>query len=123
LHRKKGNRWKAFTLGVKPQAHFVGWTGLVNTLVIEQFAGFHRRNGQRFVQPRFPAASAGKSYALRLPGEALALDFNVRAPDQVRVTVRAPGTYFECEVGFGETVPIDAVPDPSPIPSSCATVT
>ena len=112
LHRKKGNRWKAFTLGVKPQANFVGWTGLVNTLVIEQFTGFHRQNGQRFVQPRFPVASVGKSYSLRLPGEELALDFNVLALDRVRVTVRAPGRYFECEAGFGEIVPIDSPPPP-----------
>ncbi len=35
LHRKKGNLWKKLTLGSKPVKDFVGWTGLVNTLVIE----------------------------------------------------------------------------------------
>ena len=110
LHRKKGNRWKAFTLGVKPQSDFVGWTGLVNTLVIEQFAGFHRQDGNRFVQPRFPEAAVGKAYSLRLPGEALALDFNVLSAERVRITVRSPGRCFECEAAFGESVSIDAPP-------------
>lgn len=110
LHRKKGNRWKAFTLGVKPQTEFVGWTGLVNTLVVEQFAGFHRDNGIRYVQPRFPEAARGKAYALRLPGEALALDFSVLAPDHVRVTVRTPERYFEHQLGFGERLAIDPPP-------------
>jgi glycogen debranching enzyme len=35
LHRKKGNWWKALTLGTKPVKNFVGWTGLVNSLVHE----------------------------------------------------------------------------------------
>lgn len=107
LYRKKGNRWKAFTLGVKPQADFVGWTGLVNTLVIEQFAGFHRENGRRFVQPRFPPAAVGKAYALRLPGENLALDFCVLGPDSVRVTIRTPTQCVEALVAFGERAAID----------------
>jgi len=33
LHRKRGNRWKALTLGTGPQRDFVGWTGLVNNLL------------------------------------------------------------------------------------------
>jgi len=45
----------------------------VNTLVLEQLAGFHWRDGKRFVQPRFPRESVGKGYSLRLPGEALAI--------------------------------------------------
>lgn len=107
LYRKKGNRWKAFTLGVKPQSEFVGWTGLVNTLVIEQLVGFHQHNGERFVQPRFPEASVGRGYALRLPGEGLALDFAVLSANAVRVTVRSPGRCFECEAKFGERIAID----------------
>lgn len=35
LHRKKGNLWKKITLGSKPVKNFVGWTGLVNVLVLE----------------------------------------------------------------------------------------
>jgi neutral trehalase len=35
LHRKKGNWWKKLTLGSKPVKNFVGWSGLVNALVIE----------------------------------------------------------------------------------------
>lgn len=36
LTRKKGNLYKRLTLGSKPVAGFVGWTGLVNNLAIEQ---------------------------------------------------------------------------------------
>lgn len=113
LHRKKGNRWKAFTLGVKPQADFVGWTGLVNTLVIEQLAGFHRENGRRFVQPRFPPSAVGKAYSLRLPGESLALDFCVQGVDSVRVSIRTPSRCFEAPAAFGERIAIDPA-DPQP---------
>jgi len=35
LTRKKGNLYKQITLGSKPVKNFVGWTGLVNTLLIE----------------------------------------------------------------------------------------
>ena len=35
LHRKKGNWWKKLTLGPKPVKDFVGWSGLVNALVVE----------------------------------------------------------------------------------------
>lgn len=40
LHRKKGNLWKKITLGSKPVKNFVGWTGLVNNLLIEFGADF-----------------------------------------------------------------------------------
>ncbi len=35
LTRKKGNLYKQITIGNKPVKNFVGWTGLVNTLLIE----------------------------------------------------------------------------------------
>jgi hypothetical protein len=108
LHRKKGNRWKAFTLGTKPQPDFVGWTGLVNTLVVEQFFGFHRREGKRFFRPALPPAAAGKGFSLRLPGEGLSCDVEARGPDAFRVTVRHAGGVTETHCGFGDLVPVDS---------------
>jgi hypothetical protein len=35
LTRKKGNLYKRLTLGAKPVAHFVGWTGLVNNVAVD----------------------------------------------------------------------------------------
>lgn len=35
LTRKKGNLVKRITLGAKPVAHFVGWTGLVNNVAVD----------------------------------------------------------------------------------------
>ncbi|MHA1393970.1 MAG: MGH1-like glycoside hydrolase domain-containing protein [Promethearchaeota archaeon] len=40
LNRKKGNFLKKITLGNKPVKKFVGWSGLVNTLLIEDFLSF-----------------------------------------------------------------------------------
>ena len=59
LHRKRGNLWKRLTLGAKPVADFVGWSGLVNTLLIENMLGL--RNGSRGVEitPRFPPQAEG----------------------------------------------------------------
>ncbi len=115
LHRKKGNRWKAFTLGTKPQSGFVGWTGLVNTLVIDQFFGFHRRDGLRHLCPRFPTAAAGNSYALRLPTERLAVEVTVFADHTMRVSVRkANSDLVETHCRFGEVVPIDQTVSPTP---------
>ncbi len=108
LHRKKGNRWKAFTLGVKPQPDFVGWTGLVNTLVIEQLFGFHWKDGRRYVQPRFPEEAVGKGYSLRLPSEAVAVDVAVLTSREVRVSLRTEKAELnETRCAFGEAVAID----------------
>lgn len=114
LFRKKGNRWKALTLGSKPQSGFVGWTGLVNTLVIEQLFGFHYIEGQRRLCPRFPKAAVGKAYYLRLPNESLALGVEVIGQDQTRIVIRKPRAgWQESYCRFGEAVDID---HPSEIP-------
>ncbi|MEW6038851.1 MAG: trehalase family glycosidase [Pseudomonadota bacterium] len=111
LHRKQGNRWKAFTLGTKPQPDFIGWTGLVNTLVIEQFFGFHRREGARYLQPRFPAAATGLGFSLRLPGEDLSLDVAVLQEETLRVSIRTRAGVREEFCGFGQPLAIDSHPE------------
>jgi hypothetical protein len=67
LNRKRGNRWKAMTLGRTPVIDFVGWTGLVNTLAIEALFGARLENGRRIMQPRFPKRAVGRTFTLSLP--------------------------------------------------------
>lgn len=88
LHRKKGNRFKRLTLGSKPVSEFVGWTGLVNTLVIEELMGFGREHGQTLIRPNFPKQAEGLGFALRLPQEKLALSIDVLAGGQTRCMLR-----------------------------------
>lgn len=73
LHRKRGNRWKAFTLGSGPQKDFVGWSGLVNTLVIEVLFGFRRSEDKVVLHPRFPAAAEGRTFTVTLPLDGLSI--------------------------------------------------
>jgi neutral trehalase len=39
LTRKKGSLWKLLTLGNRPVADFIGWTGLVNNVIVEVILG------------------------------------------------------------------------------------
>ncbi|MFP4541197.1 MAG: MGH1-like glycoside hydrolase domain-containing protein [Opitutales bacterium] len=66
LERKKGNRWKAFTLGTGPQRDFVGWTGLVNTLVIEVLCGWTREDDEDRLRPRLPPPTRDSTWHLQL---------------------------------------------------------
>jgi len=67
LERKKGNLFKYVTLGTKPVSDFVGWTGLVNTLVIEDLIGYARKGDQVWLAPTLPVATAGIRFTVRLP--------------------------------------------------------
>lgn len=68
LTRKKGNFWKQVTLGGKPVAKFVGWTGLVNTLLIELVVGYSRdADGTVHLHPHLPAEWQGRTITLELP--------------------------------------------------------
>jgi neutral trehalase len=54
LSRKKGNFYKQLTLGCKPVKNFCGWTGLVNTLLLEMVLGIRRIDGKTEVSPALP---------------------------------------------------------------------
>ena len=75
LQRKKGNWWKAFTLGTGPQKDFVGWTGLVNVLVIEALFGISLTAERITIRPAFPLSAAGSCFQLTLPVVDLELRF------------------------------------------------
>ncbi len=65
LTRKKGNLFKQITLGGKPVSNFVGWTGLINSLLIESVIGFNRQ--ENAIRPCLPAELKGKKLILGFP--------------------------------------------------------
>jgi len=107
LDRKRGNRWKALTLGKAPQTEFVGWTGLVNTIVIEFLFGFRWEEGKRLVQPCFPKECAGLGFSLRLPAEEISIDFDIFEHDHYRGAVRRLDGTREFDARFGDVIDID----------------
>lgn len=107
LHRKRGNRWKRLTLGTKPRPEFVGWTGLVNTLVVEHLVGFRWEGGRRVLRPQFPPQAEGLGFSVRLPAEDLAISLEVCKDQRTRGTARSPAGVRAFEVAFGEAVRLD----------------
>ncbi len=104
LHRKRGNLWKRLTLGAKPVADFVGWSGLVNTLLIENMLGL--RDGSRGVEitPRFPPQAEGLKFSLNLPRYELLIELNILHEGAVAGSSRAPKGTVSFEAKFGVTV-------------------
>jgi len=88
LHRKKGNQFKKLTLGSKPVSEFVGWSGLVNTLVIEELIGFRKEAGQILIRPNFPKSAEGLGFSLRLPQEKLAISIDLLPGGHARCMLR-----------------------------------
>jgi len=110
LHRKRGNLWKRLTLGSQPVTEFVGWSGLVNTLVIETLFGLQRTPHGVRIQPRFPPRAAGLRFSLNLPSDELLIELEVQASGAVTGQSRSGkrSTLFHAE--FGRTVELAAEP-------------
>lgn len=104
LHRKRGNRWKKMTLGSGPVADFVGWTGLVNTMVTEHLFGLHGALSSRAIRPRFPASATGMRFTLDLPEEALRITAEVGPERAVRGRIEGPAHHRAFTAAFGEKV-------------------
>jgi glycogen debranching enzyme len=109
LTRKRGNWWKRLTLGGGPQREFVGWSGLVNTLVIEGLFGFSSEDGRRVLRPRFPEAAAGAVLRLVLPAERLTVEIAVEAAESYSGFVQGGEGVRGFAANFGEAVEIDAL--------------
>ena len=135
LRRKDGNWWKALTLGRSPQREFVGWTGLVNNLLLEVLLGLKLGPDQRSLCPRLPPTCRGMRLEIDLPVAGLDPDRDpIRPPDgpeqsrppadphpcsrfQVRLrmldndrfegSVSHQGKVAHFRAGFAERVPID----------------
>lgn len=88
LQRKKGNWWKAFTLGTGPQKDFVGWSGLVNVLVVEALFGLQIAAGELVLRPGFPLALVGGQFKLTLPQQALTLSVQITPEHRYRIELR-----------------------------------
>lgn len=102
LHRKRGNLYKQVTLGGKPQPNFVGWTGLVNTLVIEDLVGLKKAPGKRWIAPRFPDQAKGASYKLNLPAEKIVIEITVLDSGGTKGTAAIDGKIKEFTLQRGE---------------------
>lgn len=113
LFRKRGNRWKAMTLGKKPVIDFVGWTGLVNTLVIEALFGLAQDRGRRIMQPRFPKRAVGRTFALCLPLWDTTIRLEVLEGGAVQGRIVRGHAIRRFQAKFGEKVPLDAAQAPA----------
>jgi hypothetical protein len=88
LHRKKGNWWKAITLGTGPQRDFVGWSGLVNTLLVEELLGVQvDSSGNVHVQPQLPPEAKGLQFNLSLPQYGTQVILDASEVDNPRVSL------------------------------------
>tara|TARA_R110002020_G_scaffold432751_2_gene642815 strand:+ start:638 stop:1504 length:867 start_codon:yes stop_codon:yes gene_type:complete len=102
LDRKKGNKFKHLTLGSKPVKEFVGWTGLINPLVIEQLMGLKSYDGQLVISPNFPPAARGKGFALRLPQRQLSIHIEVLEDGKYECRIHDQQGLSTCKLEDGE---------------------
>jgi glycogen debranching enzyme len=107
LRRKRGNWWKALTLGRGPQREFVGWTGLVNNLLLEVLLGLDPQPPHRTLRLRLPPACESMALRLDLPAAGLGLQVQVLAPNRFAGTVSRDGRSAGFEAGFAEPVDLD----------------
>lgn len=108
LHRKRGNLWKRLTLGAVPVTEFVGWSGLVNTIVLDMLFGLARDADGLAITPRFPDRAAGQRFSLRLTEEDILLDLLIGAEGAVSGTVASAGSTRPVTAGFGERITLVA---------------
>lgn len=106
LARKRGNRWKRVSLGGKPVADFVGWTGLVNTLVIETLFGVQRLPGGIALCPRFPALAEGLDFSLTLPLDGCRIALTVMGKGAVHGEIATASGNRAFKAAFGELIPV-----------------
>jgi len=102
LHRKKGNLYKQLTLGGKPRPNFCGWTGLVNTVLVERVAGFSMEGGGPVLAPNFPDRAEGARFAIELPQEDAVLEIEVKGKGRTSGTVTIKGAKTGFDLARGE---------------------
>ncbi|MFO8056660.1 MAG: trehalase family glycosidase [bacterium] len=106
LHRKKGNLYKQITLGGKPRPNFVGWTGLVNTLVVEHLVGYRKVPGETWLQPRFPEQAAGAKLVVRIPADELVIKIEVKDQGRTAGEIIKQGETQSFELAFNQKLMI-----------------
>jgi hypothetical protein len=110
LHRKRGNRWKALTLGTGPQRDFVGWTGLVNNLLLEVVLGLDLGPDSMHLCPRLPPEAQGLTLRLKLPRRQLELSLDA-GKDGATGSVRFAGRHARFSIGYGHRLDLAAALD------------
>jgi glycogen debranching enzyme len=109
LRRKRGNAWKAFVLGRAPQKEFVGWSGLVNPLLLEMVFGTEEEeDGPLLLRPRFSPEAAGRRWRIELPQRRVTLALTVTEEGGVEGAAVAAGRAHPVAAGFAETVRVGA---------------
>lgn len=106
LRRKRGNWWKAFTLGTGPQRDFVGWTGLVNSLLIEVLCGCRWQPDSRSLElcPRFPEQAVGSCWRLELQVPKVVIKIERQSAGRHVVRLEGEvGSFGERHLGAGES--------------------
>ncbi|WP_296927471.1 trehalase family glycosidase [Thiohalocapsa sp.] len=109
LRRKRGNRWKALTLGTRPQTDFVGWTGLANNLLLEVVLGLSPNPACMTLEPRLPAAAAGLQLRLTLPRRRLRLALAAIDAEHLEGSVTRGGRSASFSAANGRRIDLDAV--------------
>ncbi len=87
VHRKTGDLGTNFDRGDAPTADFVGWTGLVDNLVIEVLFGLEKTGDKWTMTPNFPEAATGKLFTLSLPSDNLEITLEIKSSDQISARV------------------------------------
>lgn len=109
LSRKRNERLKQLTLGNKPLPEY-GWSALVNTLLVEELAGFRREGERRWITPRLPSGKAGLQLRITLPSEQLTLDLEARDNGEVHGVVVESGIRREFVLAKGEAFELSPYP-------------
>lgn len=103
LRRKRGNVFKAITLGTGPQRDFVGWSGLVNPLLIDVLIGLDHDDNEFRIRPRFPEAAAGSEWSLSLPALDIALRLRCAGRDGYKLDLDLGGSSQSVSLARGAT--------------------
>jgi len=85
LSRKKGNLFKQITLGGKPVRNFVGWTGLVNSLLIESVLGYNIL--ENTIIPCLPETLKGKKIVLGFPNECKEIETSYNDDKDISISI------------------------------------
>jgi hypothetical protein len=107
LERKRGETLKRLTLGNKPLSNY-GWSGLVNTLVVEYLVGYRREGERRWIAPRLPADRAGLRMQLVLPEERVVIRMQVTDDGRVHGEVDVDGDRATFLLASGESLTLPA---------------
>jgi neutral trehalase len=103
LHRKTGTTQAMSKSGDKPSEDFVGWTGLVDNLVIEIIFGLGRKNSQWNLSPALPPQASGMNFSLSIPSEQLQVSLDVKSSDQIKANVIQNNNKMNFDLGAGKS--------------------